>query len=228
MSWVICPQCWDSWQGRVGALCSACSVPAVSTPLFPREAVRTAYTSLEPGFFWLSQTKGIDLICPECQTKISTKHYDPEFEWYECPKCEGSFTADELEEAENGTSPRKRAELAAKRNLKRATVVAKGKQRRTEIAKDEEAVQKLDKEMLKPRKAKDPQVPKHKDRVPTNEILNIVADEIETIGQELGVQIDRTNAREFYAMNLVRPLLLNGISAREKDVPMVKCSEHAD
>ena len=34
--------------------------------------------------------------CPECGKKLSTKHYDAVFEWYECPKCVGCFTYDEI------------------------------------------------------------------------------------------------------------------------------------
>jgi len=34
--------------------------------------------------------------CPECGTKLTTKHYDATYEWYECPKCEGVFTFDEI------------------------------------------------------------------------------------------------------------------------------------
>jgi hypothetical protein len=35
--------------------------------------------------------------CPECDTKLTTKNYDPEYEWYECPGCEGAFTIDEIQ-----------------------------------------------------------------------------------------------------------------------------------
>jgi hypothetical protein len=209
----------------------------VQTPLYPSEAVRTPLRSLETGFQWLSDTKGIELICPDCKTRISTKHYDAEFEWYECPKCEGCFTPDELEEAENGTSPEKRAKDHGK-NSKGARAVrglqdAAGRSSTRPVAKakkkqqdEDEAVAKADSKALTKKEAADPQVTKHRDQVPTGEILTIVADEIEEIGNELGTTISRLNAREYYAMNLVRPLILKGVSAREKDVPMVKCGEH--
>jgi len=34
--------------------------------------------------------------CPDCGARLTTKHYDATYEWYECPKCEGVFTFDEI------------------------------------------------------------------------------------------------------------------------------------
>lgn len=39
--------------------------------------------------------------CTECGHKLSIKHYDAAYEWYECPSCEGCFTYDEI--LEGGT-----------------------------------------------------------------------------------------------------------------------------
>lgn len=102
--------------------------------------------------------------------------------------------------------------------------VAKGKKRLSEIAKDEEAVKEYEKQILVPKK-KAGDV-RYRDEVPTSEILNIMADEIEDIMEESGGKIDRLNAREFYAMNIWRGLLVKGVHARDKKVPMVKCKEH--
>lgn len=181
--------------------------------------------------------------CPECQTKLSTKNYDAEFEWYECPKCEGAFTADEIEEAASGTSlaarkrngnsasgknstdARVRSDLqdAAVRSSSRPT--AKGKKRRTEIAEDAEAIAEHEATALKvqPREKE----AKHRDEVSFGQVVNIMADEIEVIAEETGTKVDRLNAREFYGVNLWRSLITqHGVSAREKAVPMVKCAEH--
>jgi hypothetical protein len=186
--------------------------------------------------------------CPNCNTRITTKDYDVIYEWYECPKCEGCFTADEIEEAASGTSPGKRSrsvshsgkkagrgnsvgnstavdsDIAA--DLARIKPIAKGKKRLTEIAEDDEAIAKHETEMLKPVKAE--KDTKHRDEVATGQILNILADEIEAIGEETGVQITRVNAREFYAMNLLRDLKYkHGVHARDKEVPHVYCKEHS-
>lgn len=160
--------------------------------------------------------------CPNDGTKITSKHYDPEYEIYECPKCGNAYTADELEEAENGTSPRKRAELAASGRPR-----AKGKIKAEKIHADEEALAKYEAETLKTRKSEDKSV-HHRDEISTSDILEIVADEIESFCRESGFEIDRLNAREFYAMNIIRPLrIAHGVSFREKEVPAVYCKEHS-
>lgn len=103
--------------------------------------------------------------------------------------------------------------------------VAKGKKRRTAIAEDAEAVQEYEKTLLVPLKKS--QDHRHRDEVPTKEILNIMADEIEDIMAETGGQTSALNAREFYAMNIMRSLLFkHEVHAREKVVPMVKCQDH--
>jgi len=110
--------------------------------------------------------------------------------------------------------------------LAREGVRAKGKVRRSEIEDDKEALAEFEAKMLVPIK-KDTQT-RHRDDIPAAEIINIMADEIEAVVEETGGRIDRLNAREFYAMNIVRSLLLkHHVSAREKEVPMVKCKEHS-
>lgn len=165
--------------------------------------------------------------CPSCGAKITAKHYDPEYQWYECPNCENSFTADEIEEAAHGTSPGKRAR-EAKPSKKKPTSnrpVAASKKRK---AGDEEALAKHEAEALKPRKAVGADKPKHRDEVPTGEILNVWADEIENIGQDVGQRIDRLNAKEFFAMNLWRDLSYkHGVKARDKKISVPHCAEHA-
>lgn len=162
--------------------------------------------------------------CPKCKTTLSTKHYDAEYELYECPKCEGAFTPDEIEEATSGTSPAKRSRAAGKSNKP----VAKAKEHKSEIAEDDEAIAKFEAETLKPRESSGPKITKHRDEVETKAVKEIIADEVQEIGYEFGVEIDRLNAVEWYAHNLWLSLhAMNGISARDKKVPMVKCGEHA-
>jgi hypothetical protein len=102
--------------------------------------------------------------------------------------------------------------------------VAKGKKRLSEIAKDEEAVKEYEKQILVPKK-KAGDV-RYRDEVPSKDIINIMADEIEAIVDETGGKIDRLNAREFYAMNIWRGLLVKGVHARDKKVPMTLCKDH--
>lgn len=188
--------------------------------------------------------------CPECGTKITTKHYDPDFQWYECPKCEGCFTADEIEEDNNGTSPAKRARqnrrlgsgsptgsrgvkserASSKHSGNRSGTnrpVAKGKKRRTEIQEDEEAAARHEAEMLKPVASAEPETKKHRDEVSTREVVNIMADEIQAYYEELGGKIDEINAQD-KALTIWRQVKIDtGISAREIDVVYATCKEHS-
>lgn len=157
--------------------------------------------------------------CPNCNSKITSKHYDPEYEIYECPGCGEAYEADDLEEAQNGTSPRKRRELSSG-----PKPAAKGKKRQAQISEDAEALARYEQAQLKPKKA-DKSI-KHRDEIATGQILEIVADEIEAIWQEFGSTIDRLNAREYFAMNIIRPLRLDGVAFREKEIPAVYCKEH--
>jgi len=148
--------------------------------------------------------------CTNCNSKITAANYDEDYEIFECPKCGAAFEEDELQEAENGSHPR---------------VQAKGKKRRAEIQEDEEAIAKYEAEQLKPQKAH--AETKHRDEVATKDVLEIFADEIEAIWTEFGSPIDRLNAREFFAMNIFRPLTFEGgVQFREKEVPLVYCEDH--
>lgn len=64
--------------------------------------------------------------CPECGTKITAKHYDPEYEWYECPKCEGAFTVDEIEEARRESSKPKAGRKQGDRKRPKAAKADRG------------------------------------------------------------------------------------------------------
>jgi DNA-directed RNA polymerase subunit RPC12/RpoP len=172
--------------------------------------------------------------CPECGKKISDKHYDSAYEMYECPKCEGNFTFAELLEGQApgekaGPPPRGDDEDEKWNEIitgKKTPPPAKGKKRQELIASDAEADAKQIEEITKnPKKGKKEE--RHRDEVETGMVLNIIADEIELICEEAGVKMDRLNAREFFAMNLYRPLLISGHRAREQDVKFKGCVNHS-
>jgi Zn-finger nucleic acid-binding protein len=159
--------------------------------------------------------------CPECGRTISDKNYDSAFEMYECPKCEGMFTFDEL--LEGGGNALSEATEASQTAV---PPKAKGKLRQEQMERDAEADAKQIEEITKNVK-KGVKEEKHRDEIKTGSVLNIMADEIESICDEAGIQMDRLNAREFFAMNLYRPLMLAGFKAREQEVKFVGCVDHS-
>jgi hypothetical protein len=175
------------------------------------------------------------MICPECQTKITSKHYDPSFEWYECPKCEGCWTVAELEgersrnDGRGGSNGGSNSGGVVGDRVRAATtkVVAKGKKRRTEIQEDDEARAVYESKMLKPVKVEDKET-HHRDEIPVKEVVSIMADELEAIYREFGVPLDTLNARD-KALTLWREVhYKDGVHAREKPVEHVLCGVHSD
>lgn len=201
--------------------------------------------------------------CPDCGTKLSTKHYDAAYEWFECPKCEGCFTYDEILEAfmsrrkdESGKSQKAKGKGDRKgqqgkkaqggRGKKRSHAegengrvqagdaeiraglskpVAKGKKRRTEIEEDEQAVEDFTKSILQ-NTIKVPQHKHHRDEVDSIMVVNAWADEIADVYHELGAHIDDVNAQD-KALIIWREIHhLQGVSAREQEVPHALCGEH--
>jgi hypothetical protein len=151
--------------------------------------------------------------CPDCQAKITSTDYDPDFEWYECPKCEGAFTVAEIE----ATRPSKNTS---------GKVKAKAKKRQEEISADQEAIEKMEAEMLKPLK-KDKADTKHRDELPLKEVVSIMADELQEIYREMGGTLDDVNARD-KALTLWREIhYKEGVHAREKPVQHVLCGAHS-
>jgi hypothetical protein len=158
--------------------------------------------------------------CPEDGTKITAKDFDAEYEFYACPKCGNLYTADEIEEANNGTSPRKRAEAAT-----RIGPVAKGKKRRTEIQEDADLLD-ADAERILKDVTKQESRSKHRDEMPTSQIVNLWADEIQAIYHELGGTLDDTNAQD-KALTLYREILTQtNVAVRDQEIPYVMCKEH--
>lgn len=158
--------------------------------------------------------------CPNCKAKISLRHYDPIYEWFECPKCEGCFTPDEIEEAANGTSPAKRRATATK-----AKPVAKKKRRQSQEDEDAEALAEFEKEAYKTRKQAGG-APLHRDAVTTANVVQTWAAELQDIFDGLGSKLDDVNAQD-KALTLWRTLhITNGVTAREKELPLAYCREH--
>jgi transcriptional regulator NrdR family protein len=151
--------------------------------------------------------------CPECNSTIKPTDYDPVFEWYECPKCEGCFTYAEIIES-SGTGNR--------------VVAAKGKKRQA----DREADANLENEMTQAvvkKKVPSAEVntSRHRDELPTGQVVNIMSDEIQEIYGVFGSAIDTINARE-KALIIWRDLMVYGhVAAREQAVPYVQCKDHS-
>lgn len=150
--------------------------------------------------------------CPECGHKLTKKNYDPEFEWYECPGCEGCFTDDEIVKEDSG----------------KPKLVAKGKKRRTELQEDEDRLEDMTKEIAsKPVKAKGADTKHHRDELTTGQIVPIWGDEIQAIYEELGSSLDEVNAQD-KALIIWREIYIHaGATAREDEFKIKLCKEHA-
>ena len=147
--------------------------------------------------------KSENLRCPSCKTKLSTsKHYDATFEWFECPKCEGCFTYDEILEGGGGA-----------------------------IVEDVETPVKTVKKKSTPEPESEEEGPRnyYKGEVPTKEVVNIMADEIQAIYEEMGIpQLEDYNAQD-KALQLVRVLRVDSkVKITEGEVKHVLCAIHSD
>ncbi len=186
--------------------------------------------------------------CPECNTKITAKHYDAEYEWYECPGCEGAFTVDEIqggtdgEQNRNGKADQGRkagrgrgakrkdtggadAEIQKTLGVTKSGIVAKGKKRLTQIQEDDEVIKKHEEEILVP-KVKQVEPKHHRDEVESRQVINIWGDELEDLYHELGLTIDTPNAQD-KALILWREIhIQHAVTAREAEVPHAACKEH--
>lgn len=139
-----------------------------------------------------------NLKCPSCETKLSlTKHYDATYEWFECPGCDGCFTYDEIMEGGG------------------EAIV-------------EEPVKKIVKKKVDPEPEEDKGPHSYyKGEVSTREVVNIMADEIQAIYEEMGnPAIDDFNAQE-KALQFVRVLRSHTkVKITEAPVKLVLCEEH--
>jgi len=150
------------------------------------------------------------MVCPACETKLSvSKHYDAVYEWFECSKCEGCFTWDEILEGGGEAL----VEDVGEEIPSPPKVVAKKKN----------APQEEEEEEHKPQP-----VYYSRGELPTREVVNIIADEIQTIHAEMGNPVlDDLNAQE-KALQLVRVLRTQTrVKITEGEVPHVLCENHS-
>jgi hypothetical protein len=145
--------------------------------------------------------------CPSCKSKLTSENYDPEFHWYECGKCEGSFTADEILKAEMQST-------AAK---------ASGKIRRTQLELDETVAANI----KVPTISLAASARTARSQVPSRQIINVMTDVVEDVYQQLGARIDRVNAED-KALILYRAMVYEGTrtTVREHEFQLPLCKEH--
>lgn len=177
--------------------------------------------------------------CPECGAKIGQKNYDAAFEWYECPKCEGAFTGDEIMEAElSGTSSARGSDRSvdsgnsrnsnrgSNRNGSTGKPKAKAKKKQEQIDADEAAIAEYEKRTTETIVVTEKST-KHRDEVSIGQVVQLFADEIELVYEETGQEISRDNAVD-KALTLWRNLHYHdGIVAREKSMDVALCGDHS-
>ena len=103
--------------------------------------------------------------------------------------------------------------------------IAKSKRRATEILADEEAIAAHEKAVAE-NVVRGPAKKKPRNEVSTGEIVQIMADEIQLMYQEMGATIDRVNAED-KALTLWRNVSIHhGGVAVDHPVPHRLCEEH--
>lgn len=146
--------------------------------------------------------------CPECSKKITDRHYDAEYEWYECPGCEGCFTESELVQESKGPK-------------------AKGKKRAETLDAEQEALAEFEAKQMVPVISDQVTTTHHRDEVRTKEVVNIMADEIMAIYEEDGYTLNEVNAQD-KALTIWREALIHARgTAREQEVDHKLCEAHA-
>jgi arginyl-tRNA synthetase len=103
--------------------------------------------------------------------------------------------------------------------------VAKAKRKAEEAHADDEAIKEFEERQLKT-VVKVESVEKPRNEVSTKEVVGIMADEIQLMYEEGGVEIDEMNARD-KALILWRSILVGNVArARDQAVPHVLCKDH--
>jgi hypothetical protein len=97
-----------------------------------------------------------------------------------------------------------------------AKPVAKAKRRLEAATADEEAIAKYEAEIATPVRRQAEK--KSRNEIPTGQIVNIMADEIQAVYQEMGSSLDDINARD-KALTLWRDISAKGVRARDQEVP---------
>lgn len=104
---------------------------------------------------------------------------------------------------------------------------AAGKERRTRIESDADAVAEHEKAVAK-NVVRSSLPVRHRDELPTKQVVNIMADEIQSVYAVLGMSIDDLNAKD-KALNIWRHMHIKGhVTAREQDMDVVLCAEHRE
>lgn len=104
--------------------------------------------------------------------------------------------------------------------------IAKAKKRRAEIQEDADQLALLDQRILSD-VTKQESRSRHRDDIPTNQIVNLWADEIQAVYEEMGGSIDELNAQD-KALTLWREVQSQtSISMRDQEIPYKLCKEHA-
>ena len=97
--------------------------------------------------------------------------------------------------------------------------VAKSKRR---LSAEEEAVAKADATVSTVRRQVEK---KPRNEVPTGQVVNIMADEIQVVYEIMGSQLNDINAHD-KALTLWRDISAKGVRAKDQAVPHVLCKEH--
>jgi len=111
---------------------------------------------------------------------------------------------------------------------KKGAVIAKGKVRQTRIEEDADALVEFEKKQSVVRKG-DGGSTMRADEVPTKEIINVWAVEIQDIYNEFGTRIDRTNAQD-KAKTLLIELRAHTphVRIRDHEFQVPDCGRHDD
>ncbi len=101
--------------------------------------------------------------------------------------------------------------------------VAKAKRRQEAVDADGEAIAAYEAEIAKPVRA--PVEKKPRNEVPTRQIVNIMADEIQAVYEMMGSRLDDMNAHD-KGLTLWRDISAKGVRARDQAVLHELCKEH--
>jgi hypothetical protein len=102
--------------------------------------------------------------------------------------------------------------------------VAKAKRRQEAVTADEEALAEYE--------ARIPVVRSHavekksRNEIPTRQVVNIMADEIQVVYEIMGSRLDDVNAHD-KALTLWRDISAKGVRAKDQEVPHTLCEEHS-
>ena len=103
--------------------------------------------------------------------------------------------------------------------------VAKAKRRQEAVTADEEAIAKYEAEIATPVRSRAVEK-KSRNEIPTRQVVNIMADEIQVVYEIMGSRLDDVNAHD-KALTLWRDISAKGVRAKDQEVPHTLCEEHS-